>query len=505
MKKAVIIGCGNIGFATIQRLTSEGYEIVAFDLREPEYLTSFIKTNQNVSYRPVNASDEISVYKAFSVFSKNEIDLVVSTVGLSVQCSPISDYDTYAKVIDINVFGNIIPIKCLVNNGYVRSGSRIVVIGSTSGHFAGIDLNPYAVSKWILVNVCSSLNIELQSRGISLEVVNPRSIKNVHSDVFKSSNGVGVDSVVNQVVNGGGYQSFIPKYYSIFHFLERCCSWTFDLAVGLKPHFFRKRNYKDKIESVMITGASSGLGASLAKRYAGSCNELFLVARSIQKLDQMKLELESKYQCKVNTIKADLSDNNSISQILSAIQDKKIDLLVNNAGYQVQGSVLDVDTETYRESILVNCLSHIHLTSELLKRDDKPLCIANVMSTTAVSGRRNLAVYSSPKAGLWAWTKVLRRHYGKATNVIEVIPATFKSSLGSKGIKVQSSGGDENDTKNKSIISSSKYGYDSDDVSAIIYNGIKKRKDKIFIPSAKVKIFIMIEAICPGLFRKMFS
>lgn len=253
----------------------------------------------------------------------------------------------------------------------------------------------------------------------------------------------------------------------------------------------------------MITGASSGLGASLAKRYADSCNELFLVARSIQKLDQMKLDLESKYQCKVNTIKADLSESSSISQILSAIKGKKIDLLINNAGYQVQGSVLDVDTETYRESIMVNCLSHIHLTSELLKRDDKPQCIANILSTTAVSGRRNLAVYSSPKAGLWAWTKVLRRHYGKAINVIEVIPATFKSSLGSKGTKVQSLG-DDRDTKNKSIIRSSKYGYDSDDVSAIIYNGIKKRKDKILIPSAKVKLFIMIEAICPGLFRKMF-
>lgn len=254
----------------------------------------------------------------------------------------------------------------------------------------------------------------------------------------------------------------------------------------------------------MITGASSGLGASLAKRYAGSCNELFLVARSIQKLDQMKLDLESKYQCKVNTIKADLSESRSISQILSAINGKKIDLLINNAGYQVQGSVLDVDTETYRESIMVNCLSHIHLTSELLKRDDKPLCIANVLSTTAVSGRRNLAVYSSPKAGLWAWTKMLRRHYGKTTNVIEVIPATFKSSLGSKGVKVQSSCVVESGAKNKSIISSSKYGYDSNDVSEIIYNGIKKRKDKIFIPSAKVKIFIMMEAIFPGIFRKMF-
>lgn len=503
MKKAIVIGCGNIGFSTIQRLTTEGYDIIAFDLKEPEYLTSYIEANQNVSYRQINANDEKSVDEAFSVLDKNEIDLVVSTVGLNAQCSPISDYETYARVIDINVFGNIIPIKCLVNNGYVRSGSRIVVIGSTSGHFAGIDLNPYAVSKWILVNVCSSLNIELQSRGISLEVVNPRSIKNVHSDVFKSSGGIGVDSVVNQIVNGGGYQSFVPKYYSIFHLLERCCSWTFDLAVGLKPHFLRKRNYKGKIESVMITGASSGLGASLAKRYADSCNELFLVARSIQKLEQMKLDLESKYQCKVNTIKADLSESSSISQILSAIKGKKIDLLINNAGYQVQGSVLDVDTETYRESIMVNCLSHIHLTSELLKRDDKPQCIANILSTTAVSGRRNLAVYSSPKAGLWAWTKVLRRHYGKAINVIEVIPATFKSSLGSKGTKVQSLG-DDRDTKNKSIIRSSKYGYDSDDVSAIIYNGIKKRKDKIFIPSAKVKLFIMIEAICPGLFRKMF-
>ena len=109
----------------------------------------------------------------------------------------------------------------------------------------------------MLVNICSSLQHELSSKGITLKVVNPRTVQNVRSEVFRSSDGISVNSVVAKMF-AGGYQSFCPWYYGSFHVIERVCPWLFDKAFGLPFHYSRKKNYQGDFESILITGASSG-------------------------------------------------------------------------------------------------------------------------------------------------------------------------------------------------------------------------------------------------------
>lgn len=200
------------------------------------------------------------------------MDFVLCTVGLNVKDTPFDDFNNYSNVVDINVMGNIIPIKELVNKNIVGKGAKIVVIGSTSGHFAGGTLDPYLVSKWILINIFSSLQHELQHKEISLKVVNPRTIQNVRSEIFGSTQGIDVNTVVSKVFTNG-YQCFCPWYYCVFHTIERTNSWIFDKAFGLPLQCSRKKKYSNKFDSVLITGASSGLGKELAYRFVGVCKK----------------------------------------------------------------------------------------------------------------------------------------------------------------------------------------------------------------------------------------
>jgi len=500
MKKSVIIGCGNIGFATLCKLSDQGKDILVYDYKNvpPQYLEEYMREHGNVTYKTVNATIESSVTDAFSDLEENSVDFVLNTVGLQTTDTPFDNFDGYANVVDINVLGNIIPIKELVNRNIVSRGAKIVVIGSTSGHFVWKGMSPYVVSKWILVNVCSSLQHELQQKGIALKVVNPSTIRNQRSEIFGNSRGIDVNSVVSKVLSGG-YQCFCPWYYGIFHFIERTSPWLFDRTFGLPLRFSRKKNYQGEYESILITGASSGLGKELAYRFAGICKRMYIAARNQDALMEIKQDL-SGYKCDVFPLKLDLSDYNSVKEVTQELSKEKIDVIINNAGQHITGSVLATDVELYRRSIRINCLSQILLTAELLKTT-KPRCIVNVLSTTAISGRTNLGIYSSPKAGLWAWTKVLRRNYGKSVNVIEVIPATFKSGLSNKGISTTSA----SDAQGRSLIQSGKLGLTSKDVSEKVCQGIQNHRDKILIPSFKVRVFILFEAIMPSTFRKLFS
>lgn len=454
--------------------------------------------HSNVSYKSVNASEEESVIEAFSDLDENSVDFVLNTVGISAKDTPFDNFNNYSNVIDVNIFGNIIPIKELVNRNVIAKGARVVVIGSTSGHFAPKTMAPYAVSKWILVNICSSLQHELHHLDISLKVVNPRSIQNERSEIFGSTKGIDVNKVVTKIMTDG-YQCFCPWYYGAFHFIERTNSWIFDKAFGLPLHITRKKNYTSDLKSVLITGASSGLGKELAYRFAGTCEKLYLAARNQEALIEIQKSL-SDYQCEIVPLYLDLSDLNSVRDLAQRLRQKPIDLIINNAGQHVTGSILNTDITLYRKSIRINCLSHILLTAELIEIS-QPKCIVNLLSTTAISGRTNLGMYSSPKAGLWAWTKVLRRNYGKSINVIEVIPATFKSELHNKGV----SSATYYVNQGKSIISSRKMGLTSKDVSEIVFNGIINHRDKIFIPSLMVKLFVALESLFPSIFRKLFS
>ena len=87
--------------------------------------------------------------------------------------------------------------------------------------------------------------------------------------------------------------------------------------------------------TALITGASNGIGLELAKIHASKGGNLVLVARNKTKLDELKLDLESKYKISVYTIGKDLSVNNSAQEVYEETrkQNIQIEYLINNAGF----------------------------------------------------------------------------------------------------------------------------------------------------------------------------
>lgn len=505
MKKAIVIGCGNLGFTAIKELVSSQYEVFAFDMKRPEYMDAYLKQTNNVHFATMVANDEVSVENAFSAFGEcSNVCYVISTVGISNSSTPTKDPDGFDKVVDVNVIGNIIPIQYAVNHNIVSKGSRIVVICSTSGHFVwGGQISAYPTSKWILFNVCVSLQKELADKGIFLDVINPKTIVNKYSQSFRGKAGVKAEDVVKSILKVNpdtkSRNVYIPSFYRLFHFIERCIPAVFDYAFKQKPNCIRKRHYLKSYDRVLITGASSGLGKELALLFANECKTLYLVARRIEILNELKAEIENRTNCVVRPIQADLSDSGCCKDIINSI-DGGVDMLINNAGVQFTGNVCSIPIAKFRTSIQTNCLSPIRLTGMLLNNGTTPKTIVNIISTTAIAGRKGLAAYTSAKAGLWSFSKSLRRGYGNQINVIDVIPATFKSSLGQRG---SSTSVLEKPAK-KRMLSSSNMGMTSESVAKIIHGGILKRKDIICVPNMKVKLFIWFEALFPGLFNRMF-
>src|ERR1700733_6470750 len=98
---------------------------------------------------------------------------------------------------------------------------------------------------------------------------------------------------------------------------------------------------------VLITGASQGIGEGLAHAFAGESSDLHLTARSEQKLETLKNELERQHKVKVTTTAIDMTRDGAPEQIVADAGD--IDILINNAGAIPSGTIFDVGPEQWRQ------------------------------------------------------------------------------------------------------------------------------------------------------------
>lgn len=154
--------------------------------------------------------------------------------------------------------------------------------------------------------------------------------------------------------------------------------------------------------TALITGASGGIGMELAKIFASKGDDLVLVARSLEKLEKLKVEIEQQHKVSVTIIKKDLSGLNAAADVFDETQSKNlaIDYLVNNAGLGEYGLFAETDWQKELQMIEVNILALTHLTklflSQMLKRNSGR--ILNVASTAAFQPGPQMAVYYASKA-----------------------------------------------------------------------------------------------------------
>lgn len=157
-------------------------------------------------------------------------------------------------------------------------------------------------------------------------------------------------------------------------------------------------NYKNK--TAFITGASGGIGYEFAKLLSKDKYNLILTGRNKEKLNILKSELENSYSPGVTVLAEDLSNPEGLKNICTYIENIKIDVLINNAGFGVYGDFIETDPIKETNMINVNIIALTHLTKIVLKNMIKINSgkILNVASTAAFKPGPLMSVYYATKA-----------------------------------------------------------------------------------------------------------
>lgn len=152
----------------------------------------------------------------------------------------------------------------------------------------------------------------------------------------------------------------------------------------------------------LITGASSGIGFELAKEFAKHKHNLILSARSVDKLQKLADELESKFAIDAVVIPMDLAKADGPNKLFNLIQEKNlsVEILVNNAGFGDHNSFQNAQWKKLEEMIQLNItslteLSKLFLPAMIKKKSGK---ILNVASTAAFQPGPLMSVYYATKA-----------------------------------------------------------------------------------------------------------
>lgn len=180
--------------------------------------------------------------------------------------------------------------------------------------------------------------------------------------------------------------------------------------------------------SALITGASAGIGREFARQLAGRAGSLVLVARRLERLEELRDELTKRDpNLNVHVRAIDLSKAGEVGELCGWLEREKIaiDFLINNAGLGDRGAFVTGDPERIQEMMAVNVVALTALTRALLPAmmEKKRGAILNVSSSAGFLPIAGFAVYAATKAYVTNFSEALRAETrGTGVTVSAVCP-----------------------------------------------------------------------------------
>lgn len=185
--------------------------------------------------------------------------------------------------------------------------------------------------------------------------------------------------------------------------------------------------------TVVITGASSGIGTELARGLAGRGYPLVLVARRRDRLDELAGELDSQHGVGVEVMPLDLADPGSRTQLADRLVRQPIAGLCNSAGFGTSGVFHTLPAERESEEVVLNALALMELTRAALPGmvERGAGAVLNIASIAGFQPMPYMAVYSGTKAFVQTFSEAVHEElHGTGVSVTVLCPGPVPTEWG---------------------------------------------------------------------------
>lgn len=254
---------------------------------------------------------------------------------------------------------------------------------------------------------------------------------------------------------------------------------------------------------VVITGASSGIGMALAKKYASEGWDLVLAARRIERLKELKNQLDT---VEVLPVETDVTREEDCRELMEKAVERfgKIDVLINNAGISMRALFENVDLQVIHQVMDVNFWGTVYCTKyalpHLLKAKGSLVGVISVGGYLGLPGRTGYSASKFAVRGFLDTVRVENRRSG--LHVLVAAPGFTTSEIRKKALVADGSQQGETPRNENKMMS-------AEECANHIYRAVKRRRRKIILTLVEGKLTVFMAKmwadLVDGVMYRMFA
>ncbi len=188
-----------------------------------------------------------------------------------------------------------------------------------------------------------------------------------------------------------------------------------------------------RLKAILITGASSGIGAAYADRFARRGHDLVLVARDRDRMESAASRLRAATGVAIDVVPADLTAPTELAAVEARLRDDaRIGVLVNNAGAALKGGFAGADLDAMEQLIRLNVIAVTRLAGAVAPRflAEGRGAIVNIASVVALAPELMPGIYAATKSYVLTFSQSLQSELGpRGIYVQAVLPAATRTEI----------------------------------------------------------------------------